>query len=52
MRFYLLVLAIAGIGVAASTALARQPLADDPRHPAATIAAGPAQGPASERSEA
>ena len=39
MRFYLLVLAIAGIGIAANTALAQQPLKNDPRRPVAAIAA-------------
>lgn len=39
MRFYLLVLAIAGIGIAASTALAQQSLRNDPDRPVAAIAA-------------
>lgn len=39
MRFYLLVLAIAGIGVAANTALAQQPPAHAALHPLETTAA-------------
>ena len=46
MRFYLLVLAIAGIGVAANTALAQQSAAIDPLRPLATTSADLVQHPA------
>lgn len=41
MRFYLLVLAVSGAGVVASTAIAQQatPLTNDPRRPVEAIAA-------------
>lgn len=39
MRFYLFALAVAVVGVIASTTLAQQPLRNDPRRPVAAIAA-------------
>jgi hypothetical protein len=39
MRFYLLVLAVAVAGIAANSAMARQPLKNDPHRPVEKIAA-------------